>query len=199
MKKLTIIAIAILFSITQAMAGGTTWNIDKTHSGVLFDVSHMVIATVTGDFKIFDGSVVSHNDDFSDAKINFRVDVKSINTDDKKRDDHLRSDDFFNAEKYPYMTFTSTSFKKISGKKYKLTGYLTIRGVKKKVVLDVKYNGKVKGPWGNIRAGFNITGEINRFDYGLKWNKTLETGGLLVGKNIDINCNIEIIKKAGKS
>ena len=146
MKKLTIIAIAILFSITQMMAGETTWKIDKSHSGVLFDVTHMVITTVTGDFKIFDGSVVSKNDDFSDAKINFRVDVASINTDDEKRDEHLRSDDFFNAEKYPYMTFVSTSFKKISGKKYKLTGYLTIRDVKKKVVFDVKYNGKVKGP-----------------------------------------------------
>ena len=97
------------------------------------------------------------------------------------------------------MTFSSTSLKKVGGKKYKLIGYLTIRDVKKKVVLDVKFNGQVKDPMGNIRAGFKISGEINRFDYGLKWNKVLEAGGLMVGKNIDINCNIEILTKAGKS
>ncbi len=198
MKQLTIIAIAVLFSITQLMAGETTWKFDKSHSSVQFEATHMVISTVTGNFKIFEGTVVTNGDNMSGAKIDFTVDVGSINTDNKKRDNHLKGDDFFNAKKYPKMEFKSTSLKKVSGKNYKLTGYLTIRDVKKKVVLDVKYNGQAKDPMGNIRAGFKITGEIDRFEYGLKWNKIMEAGGLMVGKDIGININVEIMRKAGK-
>ncbi|MCX7798464.1 MAG: YceI family protein [Melioribacter sp.] len=191
MKKISLFLLIISFSLSQAQ---TKWTFDKAHSKVQFKVSHMVISEVTGQFNNYEGTVESSKDDFTDAKINFSIDVKSIDTDNEQRDNHLKSDDFFNAEKYPKITFVSKSFKKISGKKYKLIGDLTIRDVTKQVQLDVIYNGTVKDPWGNTRAGFKVTGKVNRFDFGLKWNALLETGGAVVGKNVDIIIDVELLK-----
>ncbi|PKL89552.1 MAG: polyisoprenoid-binding protein, partial [Ignavibacteriae bacterium HGW-Ignavibacteriae-2] len=128
------------------------------------------------------------------AKIEFTVDINSINTDNEKRDQHLKSDDFFNAEKFPKMLFKSKSLKKESGKNWKMVGDLTIRDVTKEITLDVKFNGTIKDPWGNTRAGFKLTGELDRFDYNLKWNSALETGGLVVSKEVEITANIELIQ-----
>ena len=169
-----------------------TWNVDKMHSGLKFSVSHLVISEVDGSFKIFDGNMVTTKDDFSDAKINFTVDVNSINTDNASRDGHLKSDDFFNAEKFPSMTFVSTSFKKKSGSMYELVGNLTIRDVTKKVTFAVKYGGTTKDPYGNTKAGFKATGSINRLAYGLRWNNLTEAGGAVVGEDVDLTVNLEM-------
>jgi polyisoprenoid-binding protein YceI len=150
-----------------------------------------VISEVEGAFKTFTGSMTASKPDFSDAQIEFSVDIASVNTDNEQRDKHLKSDDFFNAEKFPKMTFKSNSMKKISGNKYELTGDLTIRDVTKKVKFAVTYGGTVKDPWGNTKAGFKATATINRLDYGLKWNSMLETGGAVVGPEVTININAE--------
>jgi len=193
MKKLfslMFVSIALIGSSFAQTA--KTWNVDKMHSAVKFTVSHLVISEVDGSFKIFDGSMVSTKDDFTDAKINFSVDVNSINTDNTSRDGHLKGDDFFNAEKYPKMTFVSTSFKKKSGSMYELVGNLTIRDVTKKVTFAVKYGGTTKDPYGNTKAGFKATGTINRLEYGLKWNTVTEAGGAVVGSDIELTLNLEM-------
>ncbi len=191
MKKSLFILFILSFISLHAQ---TKWSFDKAHSKVQFKVTHMVISEVTGQFKNYDGTVEATKEDFTDAKINFTIDVNSIDTDNEQRDNHLKSDDFFNAEKYPKITFISKSFKKVGNNKFKLTGDLTIRDITKQVDLDVIYNGTVKDPWGNIRAGFKVTGRVNRFDFGLKWNALLELGGAVVDKDVDIIIDVELIK-----
>jgi polyisoprenoid-binding protein YceI len=193
MKKLFVLLIvSIAFTSSSFAQTAKTWNVDKMHSAVKFTVSHLVISEVDGSFKIFDGSIVSTKDDFTDAAINFTVDVNSINTDNTSRDGHLKADDFFNAEKFPKMTFVSTSFTKKSGSMYELVGNLTIRDVTKKVTFAVKYGGTTKDPYGNTKAGFKATGTINRLQYGLKWNTVTEAGGAVVGSDIDLTVNLEM-------
>jgi len=145
-----------------------SWTVETSHSGLNFAVSHLVISEATGNFKSIEGTVESKTPDFQGASINFTADVNTVNTENEMRDKHLKSDDFFNAEKYPKMTFKSTSFKKISGNKYLLTGELTIRDVTKKVSFEVKYGGIVVDPYKNTKAGFKLTGKISRKAYGLK-------------------------------
>ena len=169
----------------------TKWTIDKVHSNVKFTVTHLVISEVEGYFKMFDGTVEHSKADFSDAKINFTVDVNSINTDNENRDKHLKSDDFFNAEKFPQMKFESTSFTPLGNNKYKLVGNLTIRDVTKPVTFDVTYGGTAN--MGNtVKSGFKAKTTINRFDYNLKWDRATEAGGMVVGKDVDITVNAEL-------
>jgi polyisoprenoid-binding protein YceI len=194
MKK-TFIALASLLVTASAMSQTTTWKTDNAHSAVKFSVSHLVVSDVEGTFKVFNGTVLSAKPDFTDAKIDFSVDVNSINTDNGDRDKHLKSDDFFNAEKYPQMSFKSVSLKKVSGNKYVLEGDLTIRDITKRVKFDVTYGGTVKDPWGNTKAGFKATGKINRFDYNLKWNTLTEAGGAVVGKEVSITINLELAQQ----
>jgi polyisoprenoid-binding protein YceI len=166
------------------------WAIDKAHSNVKFTVSHMVVSDVDGAFKSFDGTIESNKPDFSDARINFTVDVSSIDTDNDNRDKHLKSDDFFNAEKFPKMKFESTAFKPVGDNKYQLIGNLTIRDVTKPVTFDVSYGGTAVA--GNqTKAGFKATTTINRFDYNLKWDKVTEAGSLIVSKEVRIAINAE--------
>jgi polyisoprenoid-binding protein YceI len=189
MKKL-LLAAAITFTGTSLFAQ-TKWSVDNTHSNVRFNVTHLVISEVEGSFKKFTGSIAATNADFSDAAVEFSVDINSINTDNEMRDKHLKGDDFFNAEQYPSMVFKSTSFKKVSGNKYKLNGNLTIRNVTKPVTFDVTYGGSVKDPWGNTKAGFKASTTIDRFDYNLKWNSVTEAGGAVVGKDVTIDLKLE--------
>jgi polyisoprenoid-binding protein YceI len=170
------------------------WNIDFAHSSIKFTVTHLVITEVEGSFKTFSGSVVTANPDFTDASVDFSVDVKSISTDNEMRDNHLKSADFFEAEKYPQMTFKSKSFKKVSGNKYELAGDLTIHGITKDVKFDVTYGGSVNDPWGNTKAGFKAATTINRFDYNLKWNSLTEAGGAVVGQDVEIQIRLELTK-----
>lgn len=185
----------ILFFIfafgSNVFAQGQKWAVDKVHSTVKFSVTHLVISEVEGSFKVYDGTISNTKTDFTDAVINFEVDVTSINTDNSMRDDHLKADDFFNAATYPKMTFKSTSFKKKSGNKYELLGDLTIRNVTKKVKFDVVYGGTTKDGYGNTKAGFKATTVIDRFAYGLKWNALTEAGGATVGQNVTISLNLE--------
>lgn len=187
------LAAALMLMVSYSF-GQTEWKVDQSHSNINFNVTHLVISSVSGYFKNFDINVKSKDDSFKDAYIEFTADVKSINTGNDKRDEHLKSDDFFNADKFPKITFKSKSFKKVSGNKYKLTGDFTMRDVTKQVTLDVVFNGVVKDPWGNTKAGFKITGAVNRFDYNLKWNTMMEAGGAVVGKTVDITCNVELTK-----
>ncbi len=169
----------------------TKWTIDKVHSNVKFTVTHLVISEVEGYFKIFEGSLEHSKPDFSDAKILFTVDINSINTDNENRDKHLKSDDFFNAEKFPQMKFESTSFTPLGGNKYKLDGNLTIRDVTKPVTFDVTYGGTAN--MGNtVKSGFKAKTTINRFDYGLKWDRATEAGGMVVGKDVTVTVNAEL-------
>jgi len=191
MKKLFVLATLMLFALN---INAQTWTIDKAHSKVQFTVTHLVISEVTGHFKSYTGSITATKDDFSDAKIDFTVDIKSINTDNEQRDNHLKSDDFFNAEKFPQMTFKGKSMKNMGNNKYQLTGDLTIRDVTKEVTLDVVHNGTVKDPWGNTKAGFKITGALNRFDYNLKWNTLTELGGAVVGRTVNIVIDLQLQK-----
>ncbi|MGK9476735.1 YceI family protein [Melioribacter sp. OK-6-Me] len=193
MRKL-FLSYIILFLFGGLINAQTRWNFDKSHSTIAFKVKHMVISEVTGYFNQYEGNIVTNGDNFENAKINFTIDVNSINTDNEKRDEHLKSDDFFNSAKYPKITFVGKSFKKIGNNKFKLVGDLTIRDNTKEVTLDVTFNGMVNDPWGNTRAGFKVTGTINRFDFGLKWNALLELGGAVVSENVDIVIDVELIK-----
>ncbi len=183
---------AILFASFKVFSQTSKiWKVDNVHSAVKFSVTHLVISEVDGSFKVYNGSIVNTKDDFSDAAIEFSIDVNSINTDNSMRDGHLKGDDFFNAATYPTMTFKSTSFNKKEGNKYELAGNLTIRNVTKKIVFDVKFGGIGKDAYGNTKAGFKVIGSINRFDYGLKWNALTEAGGATVGAEVSLNANLE--------
>ncbi|MBS1775609.1 MAG: YceI family protein [Bacteroidetes bacterium] len=189
MKKFLLIGALATASLTQAQT--TNWALDKSHSGVKFTVKHLVISEVEGSFKVFNGSIASATPDFNNAKVDFSVDVNSINTDEPKRDAHLKGDDFFNAEKFPEMKFSSTSFKKVKGNAYVMEGNLTIRDITKKVRFAVVYGGTIKDPWGNTKAGFKASGKINRKEFGLKWNNLTEAGGAVVGDEVKMLINVE--------
>ncbi len=189
--KMLCLTAMLLDSISTFSQTSKLWKVDNVHSSVKFSVTHLVISEVEGSFKVYNGSLSTTKDDFSDAVINFSIDVNSINTDNDMRDGHLKGDDFFNAAAYPTMTFVSTSFKKKEGNKYVLTGNLTIRNVTKKIIFDVKYGGTGKDGYGNTKAGFKVTGSINRFDYGLKWNALTEAGGATVGAEVSLSANLE--------
>ncbi len=187
--------LVLLTLVGSTLFAQTNWKFDKTHSEIGFNVTHMLISEVSGKFKEYSGTIVSSSDDFQNATIEFEVQVSSIFTDNETRDNHLKSDDFLDVEKYPTLKFVSKSFKKVEGKEYKLIGDLTIKDITKEVTLAVKYNGTVTGPWGKTRAGFKIVGEIDRFDYGLQWNKALEAGGLVVSREVELEIKLELIKK----
>lgn len=188
--------VTILLFANAAVAQTTKWGFDASHAKVGFSVSHFGISETEGKFTKFDGLVLSDKADFSDAKINFTIDVNSINTEDSKRDEHLKSADFFDVAKYPSILFTGKSLKSTGKNMYRLTGSMTMHGVTKDIVLDVLYRGTVpKDPYGNTKAGFKITGIIDRTQYGLTWNGKLAGGELLVGDNVHLDIDIELIKK----
>jgi polyisoprenoid-binding protein YceI len=193
MKKI-LLSLAVPFLYLSTTAQPTTWKSDPAHSNVKFSVTHLVVSDMEGTFRTFDGNLTSATPDFSDAKIEFTVDVASVNTDNADRDAHLKSDEFFNAEKYPKMSFKSTSVKKTGENKYVLEGDLTIRDITKRVRFDVTGGRSIVDPWGNTKAGFRAITTINRFDYNLKWNKATEAGGLVVGDDVVVMLNISMIK-----
>ena len=172
----------------------TIWNLDPTHSEIHFKAKHMVVSTVTGHFNSFNAKVQVDGDSFETADIEFTADVKSLVTGQEQRDQHLMSDDFFNAEAFPQIKFKSTSLKKLSETEYTLNGNLTIRDITKPVSFDVEYGGTIKDPYGFFRAGFGVTGKINRKEFGLKWSALLETGGAVVSDDIRIDCHVEFTK-----
>jgi polyisoprenoid-binding protein YceI len=170
----------------------TTWSIDPLHSEVHFKVKHLVISTVTGSFKTFSGTVTSETGEFENAKIQFTIDVKSIFTNQEQRDGHLKSGDFFDADTYPEIKFESTSFTKTSGDDYKLVGDLTMKGITKSVELNAEFGGSEKDRNGNTKYGFEVTGKINRKEFGMTYNAVTEAGGLTLGEDIKLEANIQV-------
>ncbi len=191
MKKIYAV-IALLF-VVATVSAQSTWNIDKVHSKIGFSATHMVVAETEGTFKDFDASIVSKADDFNGAEVSFTAKVASINTDNEKRDGHLKSADFFDAEKFPEITFKGNLVKE--GNKYKLKGDFTMKGVTKKAEFDVVYGGSINTGRG-MKAGFKLNGVINRKDYGVNWSSTLAGGEMVVGDDVQISCKIELDKKA---
>jgi len=177
------------------MATSTKWVLDPMHSEVQFKVKHLVISTVSGFFKSFEGELDTENDDFSDAKISFSLDINSIDTNQSQRDEHLKSAEFFDAEKYPKISFKSTSFAKAGDDEYKLVGDLTVKGVTKPVTLDVEFGGAADDFYGNTKAGFEISGKINRKDFGLTWSGVTEAGAVVVGEDIKLLINVQFAKQ----
>lgn len=172
----------------------TTWKVDQSHSEIKFKVKHLVVSTVTGQFTSFSGTVDAERPDFSDAKISFEADVNSINTKNEQRDGHLKSADFFDAANYPKLTFVSKSITKKSDDEYVVAGDITIRGTTKEISLNVTYNGTTKGFGGVDVAGFEITGKLNRFDFGLHWNALTEAGGIVVSDEVKLEISAELNK-----
>lgn len=172
----------------------TNWAIDPSHSEIQFKVKHMVITTVTGSFTEFNGGAEAA-DDFENASINFEANVNSISTNSEQRDAHLKGADFFEADKFPTLSFKSTQFSNKGDDKFELVGDLTIKGVTKSVKLDVEYGGTAKDPWGNTKAGFELKGKINRKDFGLTWNAALETGGVMVSEDVKLEANLQLVKQ----
>ncbi len=173
------------------MSKNTNWVIDNTHSEIAFKVRHMMISTVTGHFEDFKATAKTDGDNFENAEISFTANTASINTKNEDRDTHLKSDDFFNSEKYPELKFVSKSF---IGEK--LTGDLTIRDVTKEVTLDVELNGIAVDPYGQTKAGFEINGEISRKDFGLTWNAVTEAGSVVVSDKIRLAIDVQLTKQS---
>ena len=173
-----------------------TWTLDPAHSEVNFKVKHLMITNVTGTFKDYDLKVTSADENLQSPTISFTAKTASIDTGSEQRDQHLRSADFFDAENYPELTFAGNGYEKQGDDTYTLTGDLTIRNITKPVKLDVEFGGLMKDPWGNIKAGFSVTGKINRKDWDLNWNAALEAGGMLVSDDVRISCEIQLSKQA---
>lgn len=184
-----------LNAMTTQTSTKTKWNLDPTHSEIGFKVKHMMITNVTGTFQKFDVKVETEENDFSSARIEFTADVNSLSTGSSDRDNHLKSGDFFDAEAFPKLTFVSTGMERRDDDHFTLHGDLTIRDVTRPIALDVEFGGIGKDPWGNEKAGFTVTGKINRGHYKLTWNAALETGGVLVGEEVRLFSEIQLIKQ----
>ncbi|KUY17505.1 hypothetical protein BAZ12_01125 [Elizabethkingia miricola] len=171
------------------------WAIDPTHSEIGFKVKHMMFTNVSGKFKEIYVNLENEDDHFETSDITFSAEVNSVNTGNLDRDNHLRSTDFFDAEHYSKITFKSTAIKKINEGEFQILGDLTIKNVTQSIALDAEYSGLMKDPWGNTKIGLSINGKINRKDFGLTWNASLETGGVLVGEEIKLTAEIQLIKQ----
>lgn len=171
-----------------------TYSLDPLHSEITFKVKHMMITNVTGSFGKFDVTVTAEKSDFSDAKITFEAAVDSINTNNEQRDTHLKSDDFFAANKYPKITFASTEMKKQTDEDYQLSGIITIKDVSQPIVFDVEYGGTQTDPYGNIKSGFSLSGKLSRKQFGLNWNAVTEAGSIVVSDEIKLFADIQIAK-----
>jgi len=171
------------------------WLLDPMHSELQFKIKHLMISNVSGALKSFQAEVETEEEDFSTAKINLTAQMDSISTNNEQRDAHLRNSDFFEVDKYPELKFKSTKVEKIDADTFALHGELTLKGVTKPVKLNVEFNGTTKDPWGGERAGFVVTGKINRADWGVNFNSALETGGVLLGEEVKINSELEFVKQ----
>ena len=172
----------------------TLWKIDPTHSEIEFKVKHLVISTVTGKFNSFDATLEAEEGTFEGANIKFNADIASIATGVEDRDNHLKSADFFDAETYPQLSFESVSFQEVKEGSYKLNGNLTIKDVTKEITLNVEHGGTVVDPYGQTKAGFEISGEINRKEYGLTWSAVTEAGSVVVGDTVKLIMNVQVVQ-----
>jgi polyisoprenoid-binding protein YceI len=174
----------------------TKWVIDPTHSVLGFKIKHLMISNVSGSFTKFRAEVKTNETDFTTAQIDLTAEMESVNTNNEQRDAHLRASDFFEVEKYPKLQFKSTKVEKADSDTFFLHGELTLKGITRPVKLHVEYNGVIKDPWGDERAGFVITGKINRSEWGINFNGVLETGGVILSDEVRVNGEIELVKQA---
>ena len=179
---------------TQALTR-TKWSLDPSHSHIGFKVKHLMVTNVRGVFNEYTGSIFTTGDDFPDAEVNLSINTASISTGDSRRDAHLRSQDFFDVENFKEINFKGISLERTKGSGYILHGDLRIKDVMKRIKLDVQFNGVVRDPWGGKRAAFEVTGKISREDFGLTWNTVLETGGVMVGDEVTIKCEIQLVQQ----
>lgn len=170
----------------------TKWTIDPTHSEITFKVKHLMISNVKGEFKTFQATI--DGEDFTKSTISANIDASSLSTNNNDRDAHLKGPDFFEVEKYPEITFVSTSLKKVDDDEFKLVGNLTTKGITKEITLDAEFGGFMKDPYGNEKAGFSVNGKMNRKDFGLNWNAALEAGGVMVGDEVKISAEVQFVK-----
>ncbi len=182
--------------MTTARTAVSTWTIDPVHSIAEFAVRHMMVSTVKGRFRSMEGAITLDEERPERSSVTASIDVASIDTAEPDRDAHLRSDDFFNAERFPKMTFRSTRVELLGEDRARVFGDLTIRDVTKEVALDVEFEGRTKDPWGNERIGFSATTELNRKEFGLRWNQVLETGGVVVGDRVKVSLHIEAVRQS---
>jgi polyisoprenoid-binding protein YceI len=181
------------------MKNVTKWSIDQAHSEITFKVKHLMIAHVKGSFKTFDASIYTEAKDFTTADIDLWIDASSINTNNEKRDEHLKSAEFFNVKNHKQIGFTSSTIGKADAEgNHELWGELTMIGITKNIKLNVQFGGIVNDPYGKEKAGFALTGKINRSDWGLTWNSTMEAGGLMVSDEVIISCEVELINEGMK-
>lgn len=180
--------------MTTASTAVSTWTIDGAHSIAEFAVKHMMVATVKGRFRTLSGRLTVDEANPAASFVNATIDVASIDTGEAQRDGHLRSDDFFNAEAYPEITFRSTRVERVDDSNYKVTGDLTIRDVTKQVVLEVEYDGRITDAYGKQRAAFSAETAVNRKEFGLNWNGVIETGGVIVGDRVRITLHISAVR-----
>ncbi|MFD1770551.1 YceI family protein [Sphingobacterium suaedae] len=170
-----------------------TWTVDKAHSEIEFKVRHMMISSVKGFFQNFNFNMSGDPQDISTAAVRIAIETSSINTKNEQRDQHLRSEDFFNTTRYPEITFESTTINRLNEEEYEVTGNLTIKNITKPITFHVEVGGLAKDPWGNEKIGFAFRGKVNREDFGLTWNTTLETGGVMVGEEVKIQGDVQFI------
>ena len=199
LSRLALAATLVAALAVPSPAATATWQIDPAHTAAGFSVRHMMIATVRGQFKGVTGTVLWDDQDINNSTVDVTIDANTVDTGEPKRDADLKSANFFDVKNYPTITFKSTKIEKISAGKMKVTGNLTIHGVTKQVVLDVEGpSGAVKDPWGNTRVALNATTTVNRMDYGVKWNAKMDGGGVVVGDDVNINIDLEMVKKEAK-
>ncbi len=180
---------------SETQAPVTTWVIDPDHSLAEFSIRHMMISTVRGSFPGLSGEIVGDVNDLRSAHAHIAIDVSTVDTRQKDRDKHLRSADFFDVENHPAITFDSTKIQRVSDNAYDIEGNMSIRGTTRPITVRAEYMGTSKDPWGNVRAGFSATAEVNRKDFGLQWNQALETGGVLVGDKVKMSVELETVRK----
>jgi polyisoprenoid-binding protein YceI len=199
LKRFGAVAVLTAAMALQTPAATTTWQIDPAHTAAQFAVKHMMISTVRGEFKNVTGTIVWDDQDVTKSKVNVTIDAKTVNTGEDKRDQDLKSDKFFDVANFPTMTFVSKKVEANGAGKLKVTGDLTIRGVTKEVVLNVEGPAAaIKDPWGNTRSAVSATTQVNRQDFGVKWNANLDGGGVVVSDTVSITIDLEMIKQAAK-
>jgi len=186
---------ALALVAVPALAQASEWQIDPSHSTAQFSVRHMMVSNVRGEFGKLAGQVVLDDADLTKSHVEATIDATTINTREPKRDAHLRSPDFFDVAKFPTLTFKSTQIKKSGKDKLAVTGDLTLHGVTKPVTLDVQLTPEIKSPFGDVRRGASATGKINRKDFGLNWNKVIEAGGVVVGDEVALTIDVELVKQ----
>ena len=196
MKRHILFVFSLFFLSVPVLAFGSTWQMDPDHSDLQFKIRHLTVSNVKGDFGKAKGVVTIDDQDMTNLKVELTIDAASINTGHAKRDEHLRSSDFFDVAKYPTITFVSKKVTKTDANRLRVMGDLTIRGVTREVTVDIEGpTPEVKDPWGGLRRGATGTAKINRKDFGLTWSKMLDSGGLVVGDDVDIYVEIELVKK----